>query len=254
MPAAKDYSGQVVNGWVVEGLSRICANKKRYWVNCPSCNKRIERTIIHLNTTTCCNACAGSKRFIDLTGRTFGQWRVLSFSHKAKTNYHWNCECSCKRTQTTVSYANLIRGASTKCVLCDADNYAVQMRKDWTGQTFHMLTFIRLAPEEYQRRGKGAYWVCVCACDKDKELIIEAISIVHHSKRSCGCIDTLEARSIAMRNGVSFMDAFNYMQLEQESVAVKDETDAEVEMASMRAKEIPFASKTFEPSTRSPFE
>lgn len=57
------------------------------------------------------------KRFIDLTGKTFGRWKVIEFSHigKNRTAY-WLCECQCeKKTKKVVSGTSLRTGRSKSC-------------------------------------------------------------------------------------------------------------------------------------------
>lgn len=54
----------------------------------------------------------------DLTGRKYGRWEVVSFSHKVSVkngaNYYWNCRCECGKEKVVL--ANGLRsGASTSC-------------------------------------------------------------------------------------------------------------------------------------------
>ncbi|MFI5245997.1 MAG: hypothetical protein ACHQQR_12270 [Gemmatimonadales bacterium] len=57
--------------------------------------------------------------FDDLTGRTFGRWRVIARAPnegpKARTS--WHCECSCG-VRAVVRSSNLKSGASTRCAAC----------------------------------------------------------------------------------------------------------------------------------------
>ena len=54
----------------------------------------------------------------DLTGRVFGLWTVVSFSHKSgrsnAAKYHWLCRCDCG-TEKTVLRQHLIFNASRSC-------------------------------------------------------------------------------------------------------------------------------------------
>lgn len=57
------------------------------------------------------------KKFIDLTGQTFGRWKVIEFSHigKNRTAY-WLCECQCeKKTKKVISGTSLRTGQSKSC-------------------------------------------------------------------------------------------------------------------------------------------
>lgn len=52
---------------------------------------------------------------LDLTGKKFGRWTVLSFSHKDKTGaIHWHCLCECGKNRS-VRTQSLMRGESTSC-------------------------------------------------------------------------------------------------------------------------------------------
>jgi len=56
----------------------------------------------------------GSKP-IDLVGRTFGKWTVISVSDIYKNGqYRWNCKCECGNEGIVFS-SNLIRNISTSC-------------------------------------------------------------------------------------------------------------------------------------------
>ena len=51
-------------------------------------------------------------------GQTFGQWTVISFSHKNKHHQKfWNCTCSCGY-KSIVEQSRLINQYSTKCSTC----------------------------------------------------------------------------------------------------------------------------------------
>jgi hypothetical protein len=54
--------------------------------------------------------CGMGWRRIDLRGRTFGRWRVLSYAGR----YRWSCVCSCG-TRRVVDGSNLRRGQSKSC-------------------------------------------------------------------------------------------------------------------------------------------
>ena len=51
---------------------------------------------------------------VDLTGKTFGKWKVLRFVEKRKRTCYWLCRCQCG-TEKLVSGATLIRGTSKSC-------------------------------------------------------------------------------------------------------------------------------------------
>jgi len=53
-------------------------------------------------------------KFHNLTGRTFGEWSVLSFAGKKMKRSVWNCQCSCGR-KAVVFAQTLKDGRSTSC-------------------------------------------------------------------------------------------------------------------------------------------
>ena len=59
-----------------------------------------------------------TNRVIDLQGKIFGQWEVLSFSHTNQKNAVWLCKCKLCGNTGTVSTPNLKSGASTRCHSC----------------------------------------------------------------------------------------------------------------------------------------
>lgn len=52
---------------------------------------------------------------IDLSGKRFGRWVVLCYSHKSPTDQaYWSCVCDCG-TKRSVKSASLVSGASSSC-------------------------------------------------------------------------------------------------------------------------------------------
>lgn len=72
-----------------------------------------------------CKACAGKNRkntrFIDLTGKTFGKWKVLSlYSKQSNTGKptKWSCKCLGCNNKYIVQGSHLSNGMSTGCKKC----------------------------------------------------------------------------------------------------------------------------------------
>lgn len=61
----------------------------------------------------------GSNRVIPMEGFVFGDWTVVSFSHKAKGsgNAYWNCRCVCGENYP-VDGSKLRKGKSVMCKKC----------------------------------------------------------------------------------------------------------------------------------------
>jgi hypothetical protein len=54
------------------------------------------------------------KRFIDLSGKTFGKITVIKFVKHKYGHSYWHCQCSCGNTKT-ISGSNLRKGLTTSC-------------------------------------------------------------------------------------------------------------------------------------------
>jgi hypothetical protein len=68
-----------------------------------------------------------SKRFIDLTGKTFGRWVVVSLAGKRGNHLVWLCKCRCGRTG--IIYGdNLAHGLSRSCGCLNSDITAERNR------------------------------------------------------------------------------------------------------------------------------
>lgn len=51
---------------------------------------------------------------IDLTGKKFERWEVISFSHWVKDRPYWKCKCICG-VERLVNYYKLVAGGSKSC-------------------------------------------------------------------------------------------------------------------------------------------
>lgn len=64
-------------------------------------------------------------RFVDLKGKQFGRWQVISRAANARNKMtRWNCVCSCG-TAKVVHAIHLTNGVSTKCKSCYHGRYGV---------------------------------------------------------------------------------------------------------------------------------
>ena len=111
---------------------------------------------------------------IDMTGKVFGKWTVLSFSHLIRADKYWNCLCECGRSKP-VSGSSLRRGSSLSCGEC------TPKYKDLTGQVFSYLAVVSLSKIIKQQ----AYWTCRCTCGNTVET--RATLLVKGGTTSCGC-------------------------------------------------------------------
>lgn len=58
--------------------------------------------------------------------------------------------------------------------------------KDWSGQKFNKVTLIK--PVNQNKCGQYR-WECKCDCSDNKTFIVDAISVVRGSTKSCGCLN-----------------------------------------------------------------
>lgn len=108
---------------------------------------------------------------IDLTGKVFGQWSVLSFIELRNNNSYWLCECSCGNT-SEIQRNSLVYGTSTMCVECQRKS----QQKDLRGRVFGEWIVLY--------RNHGSYWLCRCSCGKEKSVF--GGGLISGKSTSCG--------------------------------------------------------------------
>lgn len=119
---------------------------------------------------------------IDLTGKTFGEWTVLSHIGKSE----WSCRCSCGEIRP-VNGSNLRSGRSTRCALCSGREQTM------LGRRFGRL--VVKAESENQRYvssdGKHRYtrkiYLCDCDCGT-KNHPVSGDHLRNQGTKSCGCL------------------------------------------------------------------
>lgn len=108
-------------------------------------------------------------RRIDLTGKSFGEWVVLSYSHtNARGVLHWVCRCSCG-TVSEICGNNLKSGKTTNCGCTKAKRTAdrntthgmskTRVYKIWAGMIQRCSNPNRRAYKYYGERG-------ISVCDR----------------------------------------------------------------------------------------
>ena len=111
---------------------------------------------------------------IDLTGKRFGAWLVLSRSH----GRYWRCQClACKQTIKDVHASSLTSGASTSCGCLHKNN---KLQEDLTGRQFDNWKVLGYA-------GNGK-WNCECQCENHTKAVIERANLLQGKTKSCGCL------------------------------------------------------------------
>lgn len=120
MGKRKDLRGQTFGTLYCESY----AGDGRWNVRCTKCGviKDIRGWDLTSGHVKSCGVCS---RFIDITGQTFGEWKVISYAGNRK----WNCVCSCNK-EGVVSGRDLRSGKSKSC------GHGSNGFKDITGQQF----------------------------------------------------------------------------------------------------------------------
>jgi hypothetical protein len=115
---------------------------------------------------------------IDLTGKIFGEWKVLGVSSErgADGGILWYCLCSCGAKRNVLS-SLLRRGESTSC-----GRHSRGPLYDLTGIRFGRLTVVSLVPSNRS----PYYWHCQCDCGKT--LNAEPNLLISGGVKSCGCL------------------------------------------------------------------
>lgn len=121
-----DLTDKVMGEWTV--LGRAPAPEKRpfayRWECRCSCGRvsHIEQSSLMRGISTRCKSCANRARrgesVRDMTGRVFGRWTVLGFSHQDKPGRaYWLCRCACG-VEKAVRGSAMRSGRSTGCIGC----------------------------------------------------------------------------------------------------------------------------------------
>lgn len=134
-------------------------------------------------------------RIIDITGKTFGKWKVIEFAGIISRAAYWLCKCECG-TERIVNGKNLRRGVSKDCG-CGRKETSGRPVIDLTGMVYGRLTVLRFAEMRY----KMSYWVCKCECGK--ETITRGRSLRIGETRSCGCLGLEIAKECHITHGLS---------------------------------------------------
>ncbi len=112
------------------------------------------------------------RKFIDLTGRTFGSWFIIERAKDRKGQTYWLCKCQCGNKRE-VNSASLRKGLSSSC--------GCLKYNDLTGQRFNNWTVLRRA----NTRNKDIYWLCRCRCGTEREVTSQSLRL--GKTKGCGC-------------------------------------------------------------------
>lgn len=121
-------------------------------------------------------------KFVDLTGRIFGQLTVLErVKLQGEHESHWKCRCTCGN-ETVVIAGNLKKGQTQSCGCTASKRAHINRIIDITGQKFGKLTV--LYPSD-KNGNNDTIWHCKCDCGNECDVGGKNLRSGHTT--SCGC-------------------------------------------------------------------
>lgn len=160
----KDLTGQTFGEWeVLEYLG------ESYWKCQCSCGEIREVHSAELRNGNSKSCGHNTSKFKDLTGKQFGEYKVLKYLGKRK----WECQCSCGAIKSVHGY-DLASGHSKSC------GHSTNRFKDLTNMKFGYLTPIKYIGQYY--------WECECDCGTI--INVRGEHLRNGLIRSCGCKKT----------------------------------------------------------------
>lgn len=128
------------------------------------------------------------KQFKDLTGLTYGRWRVIGYAGTRGPHHYWNCICDCG-AEKAVAKNSLTAAKSLSCGCMKNEQLSERRFIDISGQRFGRLTVIA----RHKTIRKRTTWHCHCECGG--ETIVDGGNLKAGRTSSCGCYfdETLRA-------------------------------------------------------------
>ena len=169
----KDLTGKTFGEWKVIKY----VGKKKWLCEC-SCGvvKEVATySLVHGDSKSCGHS--KDSKFVDLTGKKFGEWTVLKQASPGKNGEtRFLCRCSCGTERIITSY-NLRNGYSKSC------GHATTGFHDLTGKAFGELTVLYKAKN--QTMAGQTVWTCRCSCGNIVD--VGGWELRSQNTRSCGC-------------------------------------------------------------------
>ena len=117
--------------------------------------------------------------FVNLVGKKFGLWSVISESKSEQGAFKWLCRCACG-TSRKISACELNSGRTTNC---GCKRRCASWADDLSGKKFNFLTVVnRNLNVEYQGHVR---WNCICKCGN--RTIVSSYALKYSKTKSCGC-------------------------------------------------------------------
>lgn len=131
-----DLKGQIFGKLEVIRFSHVDKNKQGYWIAVCSCDGKevlVKANCLKQGKTRSCGCLYKEKaskmfpdraygkaiNFIDLVGKLFGNWLVLSFGGYDKNNHlMWKCECQCPKHTVKLIRTDALNSRKTEGCRC----------------------------------------------------------------------------------------------------------------------------------------
>lgn len=181
------HSGQKIGRWTVtETYQFTSKGERKYLCQCECGSERyvLERSLKSGGSLSCgCLRKEQAEKALahDLTGKQFGDLKVIGRSHKESgaRGIWWDCQCSCGNTCQVLGTL-LAMGRKTHCGCKTVKNQPIS---DIAGQVFGRLT--ALYPTEGRTAKGSVLWHCRCSCGN--EIDVSYNELLYTSVKSCGC-------------------------------------------------------------------
>jgi len=174
-----DISGEVFGHLTVIFRDGCDAYNNIMWkcqCDCGSVTRVQYHSLVKDNGTRACRN--KIHRIKDITGKTYRNLTVVSFSGIHDKESWWNCECVCGG-KIEASAGDLNRGNVNSCGCLKYKN-----KRNLTGQRFAYLT----AVEENGRKNRMVVWKCLCDCGNEIDVVSH--NLVSGHTKSCGCMSS----------------------------------------------------------------
>ena len=155
----KDLTGETFGEWTV--IRYIGNGLWECKCSCGTIKNILTGKLTSGQTKSC-----GHNKLVDLTGKTFGEWTVLSY----EGNMMWKCKCSCGEIRS-ISSRHLRNGVSTNC-----GHLGNPKRIKLEGTT--------VGEYEVLKYFGNKYYQCRCSCGRLK--VIHASRLINKTVNSCG--------------------------------------------------------------------
>lgn len=131
-------------------------------------------------------------KHINLIGKRFGRWVVLSRAENGKRRgTRWLCQCSCKDKTERIIYTNQLLSGDTNSCGCINRERLHNRLINLTGKKFNRWIILKRVGSN---KWGDSTWLCQCSCKDKIEKIICGSDLRRGSSTSCGCFRKEKSR------------------------------------------------------------